>query len=173
MIDWLSNNFNQIVLSIFSGILLVIIIFLIFRPWFYISSKISVKDGVYKFKIINLTFVKCTDLNIYLRETTEIDAYPKGKDVVYNIMDINTDSFIYISGSITGIFSRHRPNCIQIKVEDQNLENIIANNGTYIELIVNARHGISNLQTTKKRTYSHVEYVKDGVWSSGFSTKIV
>lgn len=173
MIQWLYNNNEQIGLSILSGILLVIIIFLLFRPWFYISSKISHKDGTYKFKIINLTFVKCTDLNIYLRETREVDAYPKGKDVVYDIMDINTDSFIYISGSITGLCSSHRPNCIQIKVENQNLNEIIAANGTYIELIVNAKHGISNLQTTKKRTYRHKEYVKNGVWASGFSTKIV
>lgn len=173
MINWIISNGEQILISIISGILLVILVFLLFRPWLYISSKISHKDGVYKFKIINFTLVKCTDLHIYLREVKEKDAYPKGKDAEYRLLPVHSSSFIYISGSITGVCSRHRPNCIQIKVDDQDLNSLICNHGTYLELIVNVRHGISNLQTTKKRTFKHEEYVTNGKWESGFSTKII
>lgn len=173
MINWIISNGEQIFISVLSGIILVVIVFLIFRPWLYISNKISVKNGVYKFKIINFTFVKCTDLHIYLREVKERDAYPKGKDAEYRLIPVHSNSFIYISGSVTGLFSGHRPNCIQIKVDDQDLNSLIENHGTYLELIVNVRHGISNLQTTKKRTFKHEQYVRNGKWESGFSTKII
>ena len=146
---------------------------MIFRPWFIISSYVCETENNFKFKIINLSLVKCTNLNIYLRKVSETDAFPKGKDVTYELIPVNTDSFIYISGILSGILNSHRPNCVQVKVEKEHkLDDIIKNNGTYLELIVSAQHGMSNLQTTKKKNYKHVDYLKKGVFKSGFTFSI-
>ncbi|MEZ4969219.1 MAG: hypothetical protein R2814_06090 [Flavobacteriaceae bacterium] len=112
-------------------------------------------------------------MNIYLRKVQEEEAFPNGKDVEYKLLHVHTSSFIYISGLITGIFNSHRPNCIQIKADKDDLRDIVTNKGVYLELIITARHGISGLQKAKKRTYKHKQYVKSGKFESGFSTKIV
>lgn len=174
ILTWFESNYNYILISILSSFLFLILVFWVMRPWFYISKKISFKDETYRFKIINLSFIKVTDLSIHLRQITMLDAYPSGQDAEYRSLRVETDSFIYISGSISGLFNSHRPNCIQIKASPgQDLKSIIKNNGTHLELIINGRHGISNLQATKKRVFRHVSYVRDGSFQSGFTNKIV
>ena len=106
-----------------------------------------------------------------LRQVSEVDAFPKGKDAVHDLIDLNTKSFIYVSGLIVGLMKRHRPNCLQVKCKDVNLEEIINADNKYLEIIIKARHGMSNLQTTKKRQYKHSKYVMKGQFRSGISCK--
>ncbi|MFS4454835.1 hypothetical protein [Maribacter sp. 2304DJ31-5] len=170
--EWL-NSTNGVWTGLVSAFSFLFIVFFAFRPWFYVSKKISKKDGSYKFKIINFTLVKCWDVKVYLRKVEEKHAFPKGKDLTYTKIDLKTDSYVYISGSITGITSIDRPNCIQAKVVNEDLKQIVDEDNVYLELIVTGRHGLSGLQKAKKRTFKHVRYVKDGMFESGFSTKIV
>ncbi len=172
MNDWLQTHSSQIYVGIITGISIIFIVFLFFRPWFYISKKISLTDKVYRFKIINFTLLKCTEIDIYLRHVKESDAYPKGKDVVHTLIPVKTKSFIYVPGLVFGLFKAHRPNCLQVQCTDSDLKQIVESNNEYLELIIKARHGISNLQTTKKRTYKHVKYVRNGRFNSGVSCKI-
>lgn len=172
MTDWLTINWHQVYVGVISGMTIIILVFLLFRPWFYISKKISVVDGVYKFKLINFTLLKCTEIDIYLREVKVSDAYPKGKDVEHKLIKLKTKSFIYVPGFIYGILNSHRPNCMQVKCVDKDLKQIVESDNQYLELIIKARHGISNLQTTKKRSYKHVKYVQEGQFKSGISCTI-
>jgi hypothetical protein len=152
LINQLSTLNNSNILSgIITGLIILLIVFVFFRPWFYISKKISVSDGVFRFKVINFTLIKCTEIDFYLRQVSEIDAYPKGKDVIHELIPINTKSFIYVPGLIRGLLNSHRPNCLQVKCTNKDLSQIVEADNTYLELIIKARHGISNLQTTKKR----------------------
>ena len=105
-----------------------------------------------------------------------MDAYPKGKDLSYELITpVKSDSFIYIPSLIQGILNSKRLNCIQIKVEknDVDLKKIIENDRTYLEIIVSTHHGMSNLQSTKKKVYKHIKYIDKGKFESGFSFKIV
>lgn len=173
MIDWIQLNSNEILTGITSAFVFIFIVFLLFRPWLYISKKIS-KDGqTYKFKVINLTLIKCTEIEIYLRQTTEIDAFPKGKDTKQKLLKVKTKSFIYVPGAIAGVLNSNRPNCLQVEADtESDVKDIVKANGTYLELIVKARHGISNLQSIKKRNFKHEQYVVDGKFHSGFTCKI-
>jgi len=173
MIDWLTAHSNAIYVGILTGISILFIVFLLFRPWFYISKKISYHDFNYKFKIINFTLSKCTEIDIYLREVKVQDAFPKGKDIEHKLIPLKTKSFIYVPGIIGGLMKNHRPNCMQVKCTDSTLNTIIEDDNRYLELIIKARHGVSNLQTTKKRQFKHVKYVMDGKFQSGISCKKV
>lgn len=171
MIDWFSEHSDSIYVGIITGVSILFIVFLFFRPWFYISKHIAFHDGFYKFKIINFTLSKCTEIDIYLREVKVFDAYPKGKDIEHKLIPLKTKSFIYVPGIISGYMYSHRPNCMQVKCEDEDLKTIVEDNNRYLELIIKARHGISNLQTTKKRQFKHVKYVMDGKFKSGITCR--
>ena len=170
--EWL-NTTNGIWTGVASGFTFLFLVFFAFRPWFFISKKISIQDGGYKFKIINFTLVKCWDVRVYLRKAEEEDAFPQGKDVYYTPIKLKTDSYVYISGALVGIFNSDRPNCIQAKVDGEDLKSIVESPNDYLEMIVTGRHGVSGLQKAKKRTFKHKQYVKKGTFESGFSTKIV
>jgi|GEM_PF-2817981 len=170
--EWI-NDSKGIWTGLASAFTFLFLVFFLFRPWFYISKKVSKHGEGYKFKIINFTLVKCWDVKVHLRKVEEEDAFPKGKDVVYSKINLKTESFVYISGSVTGIFNKDRPNCIQSLVLNEDIRSIVQEPNVYLELIVSAKHGISGLQKAKKRTFKHQQYVKDGMFQSGFSTKIV
>jgi hypothetical protein len=170
--EWL-NSSNGVWTSLFSAFSFLFIVFFGFRPWFYISKRISSKDGIYKFKIINFTLVKCWDVKVYLRKVNEERAYPKGKDLSYTQVDLKTPSYVYISGAVTGIFNEERPNCIQAKVVKEDVKKIVEEPNVYLELIITGRHGLTGLQKAKKRKFQHVKFVKEGAFESGFSDEIV
>jgi len=77
--DWITQNIESIFIGIISAFIFIFIVFFFFRPWLYISKKICKDGDVYRFKVINFTLIKCTDIDMYLRQVKEIDAYPKVK----------------------------------------------------------------------------------------------
>ena len=170
---WFSLNSQLIIISLLSSFLFLFIIFAFFRPWFYISKKISYDEGIFRFKIINLTIFKIIDFKLYLRKNLIKDAYPSGQNVFYEPLEIDTKGFIYIPGSLSGLFSKQRPNCIQINVRPHDIKAIIEKDGTHIDIVVMGRHGVTNLCTSKRKIFKHVACVKEGAFESGFSTKII
>lgn len=166
----LFNNYGEsILVGLTTALIFLILVFLLFRPWFIISSSISEQDGVFKFKFINLTFFKCTEFKIYLREVIIKDLV-KGKDRYFDIIDTKENPFIYVPSIFSG-FRESRSNCIQYKVEC-NVREIIESDGTHLELILLSKHGLSGLKSISKKTFKHVDCIKKGKFSNGFSFKI-
>lgn len=177
-------DFTSILSGVICTCIMLILIFVFFRPWIHISKRISNEgNGICKFKLINYTPVQCADVSIFLRKVTEKDAFPKGKDVQFKLLPMNSQAFMYVEGAITGFFKNHKPNCIQLKYDNnliddegnknENIVDIVAKDGEYIEFIVKARHGMSNLQSTKTRRFKHSKWIVNGKFKSGFTTKII
>lgn len=171
---WFTDHSDILLVGLSSSLIFFFIIFAFFRPYFYISKKISLNEnGIYRFKIINFTFSKIIDFKVFIRKGVLEDAYPNGHNLQFNPLKLESEGFVYVEGSIKGMLSSQRPNCIQVKASrDQDLKEIIRTDNTYLDLIVIARHSKTNLQTTKIRTFKHVKIVKKGMFESGFTTKI-
>jgi hypothetical protein len=169
MIETITIDFSQILSGLITAIIFIILVFMFLRPWLIISKKISFKDGVYKFKVINASFFKCTDFQIYLREVIVKDLMV-GKDKYFKIIDNKENPFIYVPNFLTGFYPSS-PNCIQYKVENE-VEKLIESNGTHLELIIISKHGLSGLKSITKKTYKHTDCIKEGKFSNGFSFKI-
>ena len=167
-----SSHCSDICAGILAGFILIILVFIFLRPWIYITPNICISDdGYHRFKIIHFSLVKCTEMQLFLRKVKEIDAYPKGKDIEFESIKIEK-SFDYIIG-IWGFFASKKGNCLQARYKCPEISEVIQRENEYIELILRARHGMSNLQITKSRKFKHIKYVKKGKFVSGLSWKIL
>lgn len=169
--DIMQANITETIINVIASFIFLVIIFILFRPWFLIGNKICKIDNGYKFKIINITpFFKCTDFKISLRKVIVKDLI-KGTDLKFEMLEQKDNPFIYIPNILSG-FKESKPNCLQSYTEKK-VEEIIESDGTYIELIITSKHGLTGLQSTRRKKYRHLDCVKQGKFKSGHSFKIV
>lgn len=166
--DWL-NTTHGIWTGLISAFIFIFLVFFIFKPWFVIGSHISANNGEFRFKMVNITPFKCTDLNIFLRQVVVHDL-KKGCNFEFQMLEIKKNPFIYVPSIFSGI-RESRPNCLQLTTE-KDIRGIIESNGTYVEIIIVAKHGLSGLQSIYKKRFKHIDSIIDGNFENGFTFKI-
>jgi hypothetical protein len=170
LISIIQTNIISIIVGMLSAFIFLIFLFTLFRPWFLISGKIcKVKDG-FKFKMINLTPFKCIDFNIYLRQIEKTDLI-KGHNLNYKILENKENPFIYVPSVFAG-FKGGRSNCLQMFTK-KDVKDIIETDGTYVELILISKHGLSGIQTIYRKKFKHPDCIKSGKFNRGFSFSVV
>ena len=167
-IDWLSSN-HGVVTGILSAFAFLFVTFVLFRPWILVGSHISEIDDGFKFKMINITPFKCVDFKIFLRQVVVKDL-ERGNDLEFEILEDKENPFIYIPSIFSGVLSS-RPNCMQLYT-DKDVKEIIKADGTYVEIVVSARHSLSGLQSIRRKKFKHIDCIEPGKFKRGFSFKI-
>lgn len=168
MTSWLPNS-TDVITGVISAFIFIFLVFYIFRPWFLIGGHICQTNEGFKFKMINITLFKCTEFQIFLRQVVVHDL-EKGTDLNFEMLDLKRNPFIYVPSILSG-FKESRPNCIQFKTE-KDVKKVIEEHGTYIELILIARHGLSGIQSIRKKKYKHVDCIEKGKFKRGFDFRI-
>ena len=168
IIQWL-NETHGIWTGLISAFIFLILVFLLFKPWFLIGDEISEHGNEFRFKMVNITPFKCTDFNIFLRQVV-VHELKKGCHNEFQMLENKKNPFIYVP-SVFGLFREAKPNCLQLTTE-KNVRAVIEATGTYVELIIIAKHGLTGLQSTYKKRFKSPQCIVKGQFNPGFDFSV-
>ena len=166
MLNW-PEIFQEFIVAIVAGIVVsfsfLLILLKFMRPKFKISKYICANDNEYLFKIINNSIYHAFDVQIELFEM-EPYAHTRGS-VNVNIRPISLET-----KNITSIPRFHKKtrsddpyNLFALLIlTKQDLKTFMAKKGSYIEMRVTVRHGLTGLASTIVQQFDDNDVIREG-----------
>lgn len=172
---------DNVLTNVIASCVFITLIFIFLKPAIFISSKIArskPNEDNFRFKMINLSMFKITDIQISFYKCRTIDHTGFHKEYeLLGTLDMNN----YLPGNIKPFWAlvtdsynefalnfRYHPS----NPDNNNLIQIINDEYCSLSVEIRATHGFSGLKGTFIKKFDNSSMIKPGKFRSGLSTRI-
>ena len=166
--------FIGFVASFVATLIFALLLFIILKPRIKISDNIAClnkgkENEFYKFKFYNNSYFKAFDIKFELLSCKEYEAQKnsEGVNVSMNDITLSNSQILFIEKYRKDKKNRYAHNCVTVRVENENLENVVSKANSYLEFRVTMKHGFSNLSGTFTKKYRTAKCIKNGDFEFG------